>query len=108
MKRDSNKQRAEKLAEIKAISARYVTEEGLEIYSGLSAKTFNNLRGETPKRWSAEGVKKAMAEGKLIGPPYKEVGSARIYDLQKFDQWMELFPERGILPDMKQLKEEGA
>jgi hypothetical protein len=107
MNRDTNKKKAEALAEIHAISARYTSEAGLEIYTGISAKCFNTLRSKTPNRWSVEQVKKALADGELIGPPYKEVGGKRIYDLRKVDEWMTLFPERGTLPDMTaELQEE--
>lgn len=100
MKRDTNKQRAQRLSEIGALSARYVSEEGLEIYTGISAKTFAKLRGETPKRWSMERIKEEIARGKIAGPPYIEVGEKKIYDLNNVDQWMTFFPQMGILPDM--------
>ena len=106
MRRSSNRQRAENLAEIKAISTRYVTEEGLSIYTGISAKTFNTLRGKTPKRWDSEELKKTIEKGDLVGPPFRTVGKVRIYDLKEIDAWMKLFPEWGILPGKPEKKEE--
>jgi hypothetical protein len=101
MKRETNKQKAEKLAEIKALSARYVTEEGLAIFTSISASTFTKLRcKQTPKRWSIERIKEVMAKGELIGPPYIEVGDKILYDLYDVVVWMGLFPKMGILPDM--------
>jgi hypothetical protein len=100
MKRETNKKKAEKLAEISAISAQFVSEEGLEIYTSLSAKLFNKKRGGTPDKWSVEQAKKALKNGEIIGPPYIVVGKKRIYDLQDVKEWMKIFPKRGVLPDM--------
>jgi hypothetical protein len=103
MQRDTNKKRAERIAETSALRARYVTEEGLEIHTGISAKTFNALRGKTPDRWSAEQLKNAIARGEMVGPPYRELGGKRIYDLEDISEWMSLFPKRGILPKPEEL-----
>jgi hypothetical protein len=103
MKRKTGKERGEELAEVEALRTRYVDEKGLSIYfSAFSSKTFANLRGQTPKYWSVEQIKKALAEGKLIPPPYKEIGGKRVYDLREFDEWVALYPTWGVLPDMKE------
>jgi hypothetical protein len=106
MKRDSNRERAVRLAEIGALRTRYVSEEGLEIYTGISAKTFTNKRGETPRQWTREQIEKAIANGEFIGPPFIEVGDKRIYDLWEVDKWMKFFRKSGLLPET--LKEEMA
>jgi hypothetical protein len=108
MERSTNKERTEELMESGALTPRYVTEEGLAVQTSIPAKTFRNERVKTPKRRSVEQIKKALASGEFFGPTFIEVGGKRIYDLRDADEWMALFPKRGILPpDIQQaLKEE--
>jgi hypothetical protein len=97
MKRETNKQKAEKLAEANAIQTRYLTVEGVSAYTSFSAKLLVNLRSLTPNKRDIEQTRKEMAGGKItVGPTFIEAGKVRLYDIRDVDFWMSLFPKRGV------------
>jgi hypothetical protein len=97
-KRNRAEQAAE-LARMGALETRYVDEEGLAVYFGLSPRTLNNLRVDTPKQWTWERIEETLGMGKIPAPPFRKVGTRRIYDLRKIYMWVTLFPEMGSLPE---------
>jgi hypothetical protein len=101
------KQTEEEMIYAGSVPAKYTDQYGLEQYlgGGIAARTFSNIRGRTPKKWSIELVIEAMRRGEMIGPPCRKIGKLWVYDLQKVDSWYEIFPEIGTLPDMEQLLE---
>jgi hypothetical protein len=94
MKKTTNAEKAER----SGIGPRLINEEEAAIYIGISARTLQDLRGATPKRWTRETLKDAMSKGGIVPPPFVEVGSKRLYDIKKLDIWIDLLPQMGELP----------
>jgi hypothetical protein len=97
MNRDTNKKRIEKIAENGALEVLFVTAEGLEIITGIPARTFENLRSKTPQKRTMAQVKKAIENGEMVGPPYTKWGRKRLYAVQDIPEYMGLFPKWGVI-----------